>query len=319
MFSSIKSMKLSDYFTVVNPKYIILKVTPDTSIRNYNSSNIAKAIQYMYKNITQRIHREEKKFIVETPVKCSFFIDVRKQNVQFYFIIPKLYLGLIKEKITETWPKVTIEAVENIPEFTEDALKYQLKYSKEDALSLSLNKKCNEPLNSILNVVDILEEGDRVGIFYNFIPCIQRGWRIEYDRTIDKIKNNEPVDKEKFNLRYIGKEFLLIILNLVQDLLDIVGDFFGTDKKEQKQSLAEVALTSLMLEDKKKLSSATVAKKDATILSTQMLVVSDSNNKKQAENNAIAVLEGYKTLSEDNELTYKKLGKKIHSVLLILK
>ncbi|KZL88740.1 hypothetical protein [Clostridium magnum] len=310
MFSTIKSMKLSDYFQLVHPKYIILKLIPDTSIRNYNSSNIAKAIQYMYKNITQRIRKEEKQFIIETPVKCSFFIDIQKNDVSFYFIVPERYLGLIKEKITETWSKVTIGEVDTIPVFSEKALKYQLKYSKEDALSLNINKKCNEPLNSILSVLDILEEGDRVGIFYNFIPCIQRGWRVEYQRTIDKLKNNEPIEREKFTWKYVLKEGFIILINLVEDLLDIVSDFFGADKKEQKQSLAEVALTSLMLEDKKKLSSATVEKKDTTVLSTQMLIVADGNNIKRTENNAIAVLEGYKTLSEDNELIYKKLPKK---------
>ncbi|ACO86495.1 conserved hypothetical protein [Clostridium botulinum A2 str. Kyoto] len=69
-------MPLKDYFQIQKPTYKILKLTPDTSIRNYNSSNIAKAIQYMYKSITQRIHREEKKFIIQTPVKCSYMIDI---------------------------------------------------------------------------------------------------------------------------------------------------------------------------------------------------------------------------------------------------
>ncbi len=49
----IKSMTLKDYFQIQKPTYKILKLTPDTSIRNYNSSNIAKAIQYMYKSITK--------------------------------------------------------------------------------------------------------------------------------------------------------------------------------------------------------------------------------------------------------------------------
>lgn len=310
MFSKIKSMKLKDYFQIQNPTYIILKITPDTSIRNYNSSNIAKSIQYMYRSITQRIRKEEKKLIFEASVKCSFFIDIQKKSVQFYFIVPEKYLGLIKEKIMETWPKTTIEIITDITPFSSEALKYQLKYSKEDALSLNVNKKCNEPLNSILNVIDILEEGDRIGIFYNFMPYIQKGWRVEYQRTIDKLKNNEPIDREKLTYRYILKEGFIILINLVQDFIDIISDFFGADKKDQSQSLAEVALTSLMLEDKKKLSNATVAKKDAVVVSTQMLVVSDSEDKKRQENNAIAVLEGYKTISEDNELIYKKMSKK---------
>lgn len=310
MFNIKKSMLLKDYFEIQKPSYKILKLTPDTSIRNYNSSNIAKSIQYMYKSITQRIHKEEKKFFIETPVKCSYMIDIQKNNVDFYFIIPERYLGLIKEKITETWPKVTIEEVTQIKQFSLQAIKYQLNYSKEDALSLNVDKKSNEPLNSILNVLDIMKEGDRVGIFYNFIPIVQRGWKVEYQRTIDKIKNNEPIDKEKFNIKYILKEGVVLLINIIQDLLDVVGEFFGTEAKKELPTLAEVAISSLMLEDKKKLSRSTVNKKDAIVLNTQMIVLSHSENIKRQENNAIAVLEGYNTVSEDNELTYRKISKK---------
>lgn len=310
MFNKIKSMTLKDYFQIQKPTYKILKLTPDTSIRNYNSSNIAKAIQYMYKNISQRIHREEKKLFIETQVKCSYMIDIQKNDVNFYFVIPERYEGLIKEKITETWPKVTIELVTNITPFSQDAVKYQLKYNKEDALSLNVDKKCNEPLNSILNVLDILGEGDRVGIFYNFMPAVQRGWRKEYQDTIDKIKENKPIDREKFNIKYIAKEGLILLINLIQDLLDTIGDFFGAEQKKDGLTLTEVAITSLMLDDKKKLSRSTVNKKDAMVLNTQMVVLSDSVDIKRQENNAVAVLESYNVISEDNELIYKKIPKK---------
>ena len=89
--------------------------------------------------------------------------------------------------------------------FSKESLKYQMNYTKEEALSLNLDKKCNEPLNSIFNVMDIMQEGDKVGIFYNFIPISQKSWRKEYDRTIKSIRENQSVDKEKFNLMYIGK------------------------------------------------------------------------------------------------------------------
>lgn len=310
MFNLKKSMTLKDYFEVTKPAYIILKITPDTSIRNYNSANIAKAIQYTYRNITQRIHREEKRFIYETQVKCSFFIDIKKNDVSFYFIVPERYLGLIKEKITETWSKVTVEIVTEIAPFGEQSLKYQLKYTKEDALSLNVDKKCNEPLNSILNVLNILEEGDRVGIFYNFIPCIQKGWRVEYQRTLDKLKKNEPIDREKFNIKYILKEGLIILIDLVQDLLDIIGDFFGAEQKNDKPTLAEVAISSLMLDDKKKLSNATINKKESTVLNTQIVVLSDSKDIKRQNNNAISVCESFNSISNDNALVYKKIAKK---------
>jgi len=310
MFSKIKPLTLKDYFEIKKPVYIILKLTPDTSIRNYNSANIAKAIQYTFRDITQRIHREGKLFTFEAPTKCSFFIDIKKNGTNFYFIVPERYLGLIKEKISDTWLKATIETVTDIIPFSLNAIKYQIKYSKEDALSLNIDKKCNEPLNSILNVIDVLEEDDRVGIFYNFIPIIQRGWRIEYQRTIDKLKKNEPIDKEKFSVKYILKEGLIILMDLVQDLVSSLGDFLGSEQKSNKPTLAEIAIGSLMLDDKKKLSKTTVNKKDATVLNTQILIISDSIDTKRQNNNAISVCESFSTISEDNSLVYKKVSKK---------
>ena len=140
------SMKLSKYLEIIHPVYITLKITPDTSIRNYNSSTIAKAINYTYRSISQRIHKEGKilklkfNYTFEQPAKVSFFIDICKNDVSFYFIIPEHHYTLIKQKITDTWGKATIEVVEDIKPFSSNATKYQLNYSKEDAMSINTDK-----------------------------------------------------------------------------------------------------------------------------------------------------------------------------------
>ncbi|WP_253205639.1 hypothetical protein [Clostridium estertheticum] len=306
------SMKLSKYIEVLNPVYVILKIVPDTSIRNYNSSTIAKAMNYTYRSITQRIQKEEKKlkWKLETPAKISFFIDIKRDDVSFYFIVPERHLTLIIEKIMNTWSKVAITIVDGINPFSTEAVKYQLKYDKEDAMSLNLDKKCNEPLNGILNVLDVLEDGDRVGIFYNFVPIQQKGWRQEHQRTMDKLKKNEFIDKEKFNITYILKTGAMIILDLVQDFMDTLGEFLGNDTKSKNLTLAEVAMSSLILEDTKKPTSATISKKDATVINTQILVISESKDKRRQNNTAIGVCESFSTINGDNKLVYKKIKAK---------
>ncbi|NEZ47813.1 hypothetical protein FDF74_11535 [Clostridium niameyense] len=303
-------MTLKKYFEYKNPTYEILKITPDTSIKTYNSSKIAKSIQYIYRDLTKRIKRENKKLIIEGPSKCSFFIDIEKKDVNFYFVVPECYVGLIKEKITSTWPKVTIEEVQSIKQFSKDAIKYQLNYKKEDALSLRVDRRSNEPLNSILNVLDIMQEGDRVGIFYNFVPFFQPSWSKMYQDTIDKLKQNKPIDREKFNWKYVVKEIVIVIVTLLQQLVDVLNDLTGSETKDNAPTFSEIALESLMLNSKKKLSSNTVNKKNSMILNTQMIVASESKDKIRQENNAIAVLESYKTIEDDNQLIYKKLPKK---------
>lgn len=93
------------------------------------------------------------------------------------------------------------------------------------------------------------------------MPITQRGWRKEYQDTIDKIKENKPIDREKFNAKYIIKEGIILLINLAQDLFDTIGEFVGAEKKKEGPTLAEIAVSSLMIEDKKKLSRNTVNKK----------------------------------------------------------
>lgn len=309
MFKKNMSIKLSKYFEIVKPKYIYLKLIPHSSIRNYDSSQIAKAIQSIYKTISQRIKKVEKKYFIETKVKCSYFIDISKQDTSFYFIIPQQYANMIKEKIQQTWSQITIEEVSSIQLFSDNVVKYQLNYKREDALSLNIDKKSNIPLNGIMNVLDILEDEDRIGIFYNFMPCCQLSWKKIYKETIDKFERNLPLEREKKSGAFIIKTVLTYILEFMQILSESLLDFLGYENKNSnKETLLELATG--LLNSNKKLSSHTIKKKEATILNTQILVLSDSKDKTRKENNALSTLNSYNSISEDNELIYKRLPKK---------
>lgn len=54
-----RSLRLSEYFKLTKPAYKYIQITPHKSIRNYNSSNIAKAIAHTYKSLDKRIRREK--------------------------------------------------------------------------------------------------------------------------------------------------------------------------------------------------------------------------------------------------------------------
>ncbi|SHJ13782.1 hypothetical protein [Clostridium magnum] len=302
----VKSISMSDYFKILKPVYVYLKITPDTSIRNYNSAVIAKTIQNLHKTLINRIQKDSKVWTFECPSKVSFYIYIEKNNAEFYFIVPELYEDLMVEKISSVWDKATIEKVLGVPLFSKEALKYQMNYKKEEALSLNLDKKCNEPLNSIFNVMEIMQEGDRVGVFYNFIPTSQRSWRKDYDRTLKSIRERQPIDREKFNLVYIAKTGFTYAIELLSDFLTTIVEFLG-GKGKDKVTLAEVAITSLMLDDIKKPSKATVDKKEAAVLNTQILVMSESKDKNNMKSNAAAVAGSYNTISGDNELKYKRV------------
>jgi hypothetical protein len=215
----------------------------------------------MYQGIIQRIKYEEKKFVIQTPVKCSFLMDIRKISVDFYFIVPAQYKSLVIEKIRETWPRATIEDVDKIEEYSKDALYYQLCYKKEDALSLNVDRKNNDPLNSILSVIDIMEQDDRVGIFYNFMPGNQMAWRNKHRDTLEKVKQNMPIDKQKLSLGYIIMYLVDELMKVFTAILNIAGDFVG----EGKNITQEVAVSTVGMTLYSRLSDSTIRKGDRNI------------------------------------------------------
>lgn len=299
-------LPIKEYFKIIHPQYIILKITPDTSIRNYNSESIAKTIASMYKPTYQRIQKNEHFHLsYNFPEKVSFIIDISLNTVNFYIVCSDQYEKLIKEKVTETWNRATVTRICNIPNFTEQSLKYQLMYEKKDSLSLKVDKKTNEPLNSILNVLDVMEDDDRVGIMYNFIPCNQNGWKINHKHDLDKVKQGLPMEKDIFSWKYIFKNGGLIIIKAIEFITECFGDFLSNNTNRKPLVLEETALGMTTSESFKNLSKISKNKGDNTVLKTQMILFSDSVDKNRRQNNAIAVCEAYKTISEDNHLVYK--------------
>lgn len=300
-----KSMPISKYFEVVRPVYVYLRLIPDSSIRNYNSANIAKMIANMYQKISSRIGKIESKYCFKTPMKCSYFMDIRKGAIDFYFIVPTQYESIAREKITSVWPRATIEKADGIKPFENNRVAYQMSYKKEDALSLQVDARSNSLLNSLLNVVDILEEEDRIGIFYNFIPSSQYTWRSDYKNAIDKWKSYKPLDRNKLNALYVGKYALILLMTIIQSAIEGIAEAFGGSKKENVLE----SLTNALNQTRIELSQSTKKKKDSIVIDTQIAVLSSSNNITRATNNAVSVCQGFNVVAEDNEFIYKKANK----------
>ena len=77
-----RSIALDKYFELVKPEYKVIEIISHKSIRNYNSSNIAKNIAYTYRAINKRIRIEQKKLFFETNFKISYCIDIEKQLIE---------------------------------------------------------------------------------------------------------------------------------------------------------------------------------------------------------------------------------------------
>lgn len=304
-----KSMKLSEFFEFTKPQYIYIQIIPHKSIRNYNSSNIAKAIAKTYRAINHRIRREKYKLFFETNFKISYIIDIKNNNASFYFLVPKVFYNIIVEKIREIWSKATITLLEDdIQPFSDKAELYQLSYKKDDALSLNVDKKSNEPLNSILNVMEIMKDDDRVTIIYNFMPCSQLGWIDKYMQTMTKIKEHKVIEKKQLSCEYIIRTTLVTLISILDSVVQVVNDFTGGSSKDDKQSLYKSILG--VLEQQGELSISTKKKKEQTIINSQIAILSESKDNVRKNNNALSVCQAFRVLDEDNELIYKEIKQK---------
>lgn len=301
----LKSIKLSDYFEIKRPTYTYIKILPHASIRNYNSSNIIKSIALTYKSLDKRIRRENKKIFLETNFKISYVIDICKDNASFYFIVPTFYKNILIEKIKEIWSTATVREVEPLKEL-HDPINYSVSYKKDDGLSISTDARNNEPLNSILNIMDIMKDDDTVRIVYNFTPISQAFWKDKYKDTIQKIKDSKPLEKDTFSFEYLLKVGLGLVLNILDTIIDTLENFIGgDDNKERQESIYKSVMN--ILGQQNVISNSTRLKKESTVVNTQIAVQSSSKDLTRKNNNAISCCQSFKVLDEDNELIYKKV------------
>jgi hypothetical protein len=317
-------VRFSEVIQFVKPGYVYLKLTPSHSIRNNGTHKIAKAIASLYKNAVQNIKKEEdklvkvlgKEFVLGTkysysiPCKVSYFIYIEKKKVEFYFIIPKQHLSFMKEKISDVWTNITIKEVKEIPGFGEEATKYQMVYTKEDALSLAVDRRDNELLRSNMNVIDVLEEGDRVGVYYNFIPISQFSWRSSYENTMKKVKNKSPVDRNKMGLNYILLSLISAVSIIANDIAEVLA---GKKNKDEQLKLFEVLER---MNSRKQVDDGTIKKGSDTILDTQIVVLSESENKLRQINNGRGMAQSFVSINGDNSLKYKSYKKEFDPLSL---
>ncbi|WP_195970421.1 type IV secretion system DNA-binding domain-containing protein [Clostridium thermobutyricum] len=306
----IKSMKLSHYFEVKKPNYQYIKIIPHKSIRNYSSVNIAKSIANTYKSINKRVYRENKKLIFEMDFKISYLIDITNTDTSFYLVVPKFFLNIALEKIHEVWTKATIEVIgSSIQPFSKDVECYSLSYKKHDALSLNVDKKLNEPLNSILSVIEIMKENDRVMIAYNFIPRSQFGWIETFDELEEKVRKKESLDKPVLNFEYILKNATLNVIKAVDLFVEVINDFFGGLTVETKSNMYDSMFR--LLENQNDISNSRY-KKTSQVINTQIAILSESVDSIRKSNNALSLCQAFRTLDCNNELKYEKVKNSIN-------
>ena len=297
------SIKVSDYFEIINPDYQYIRLVPSSAIKDYDSSCLVIIANQIYKNLMNRITRNEKKIFYEVKSSVKYLISITKTNVQFYYIIPKLYVNLALEAITKAWDgKCTATIVdESEVRILENPTVYEVKYKYEDFMSIKTDSKSNAFLSKALSVIEILEGDDEIQIAINMIPYNRNymAWRTYYTDMYKKYKMGEPIIKDKTSPSYL----IDLLRYFLTDVID--GIIFGLRTTLDKQSNKEEFRISSNFQE---VSQSTKNKKDAgqRLVDTQIFVLSHSNNKSRANLNAKAVCNSFNEVRGDNEFVFKK-------------
>jgi hypothetical protein len=303
-FDTIKYNIPQNFFIQIEqPEYKYLKVIPSCSLRNYRSDGLIKVIAGLYRDTFTRIKKEHGKlhwiYNIQSKVGFYIYIEKHKKNedskVNFFFAVPLLHYTLFKDKIIATWGKdITLVEVDTLPTLNMKCTKYQLKYQENNCKSLATDKRNNTLITNELSVLYSMDDGDKAGIFFNFIPTEQRKWRAQYDKAIMNLKNDLPTSNNK--AIYFG----LQILNAFIKACDILLSSISLGNNDTKKTNDFI------------ISDASKKKKKDLVVDTQIVLLGESKNKKQEENIVISLGESFSCLSEDygNQLTYTKVKKK---------
>lgn len=294
-----KTIPFNKLIEIKRNEYVILQLIPTKSNKNNATDGIASLINKMYVKTNKLIKLNNKKLEINTPMKASYYIHISKKTVEFYFMVPKYHLSKFKAKFSEIWKNIEIREVDRLPIAVNDCTKYQLNYKINDALSLNVDKRNNTLLNANMSVLEILENEDSVGIFYNFIPTSEQESNYFlskiYKETVEKYKNGENLKKSK-NIVDLGIITIKFLINFMDDLINAILNNNKT-------------ISNILLPLNKETSPSTKRKAKSSICKTQIVVLAKTDDKYKEKQLAIATCNTFKSIGEgeDNELVHKEI------------
>ena len=295
-----ESIKLSKYIEIQKAEYTHIQVIPSKSCRNTNTDKILVLANTMYKKLDRLIRIENKKLIITSKLKLSYYIHITKRCTEFYFIVPTVFYSQVKTKLSETWKNVEIKKVNALPININDCTKYQLSYKLNDVLSLNVDKRSNSLLNANLSVLEILQDDEAVGIFYNFIPMSQKEqnyFKISSQEALNNFRKGINLKKSK-NIVDLGVISLKFLVDFINGLLNA----FLSAPKNSHNIINPVEKTT---------SSSTQKKAKSDIIRTQAIICAKSDEKEREKQLCTTTFNTFTSLNGDNELEMEEVKKNI--------
>lgn len=298
MFKKQISVKLSKCIEINKAEYTHIQVIPSKSCKNTNTDKILVLANTMYKKLDKLIRIENKKLIIESKLKLSYYIHITKQSTEFYFIVPSCFYSQVKTKLSETWKSVEINKVNSLPIDINQCTKYLLQYKLNDVLSLNVDKRSNSLLNANMSILEILQTDEAVGIFYNFIPMSQKEqnyFKISSREALCNFKKGINLKKSK-NIIDLGVITLKFLVDFINGLLNA---FLNTSSNN----------INMIVPFDKQTSTSTTRKTKSDIIKTQAIIIAKSDNKDRENQLCTTLYNTFSSVNGDNELEMQEVKK----------
>ena len=299
-----QSMKVSDYFEYIKTEYTYVELIVTKANKNNNTDQISSLVNEMYVKTNKFICKDSKKLVIEQKPKASLYIHITKDKVQFFFILPKMYLNKFKVKFQNCWKNIEIVEVDNIPIDANSCSKFDVHYENNNSLSIAVDKRNNDLLNSNMSIVNMLEENEVCGILYNFIPTSEK--ENNYFKT--KTYKNQIKDyKQGKNPKLVKtkKDYAVMILKICIDFINDTLDCILNNKKDDSKVISHIT---------KEPSPSTNRKVKSDICKSQIILLtkSEGENKDKRENELGKILANtFEEIKDDNKLVVTKITKNI--------
>ena len=148
---------------------------------------------------------------------------------------------------------------------------YSVTCLNENAFSLSIDKRSNRVIANILNVTDMLSDGDELFILCNIMTSRQLNWKNVCQTSHNKYVHSEPITKN-----YGPKEIASCV---IREVFKSVDGLISPDAKLANGSVLEQIRIAIGYRNKT-ISEASLNKISADVITGQIAVTSFSSNSK---------------------------------------
>lgn len=288
-----ETISRSKYLELRKAEYKIVQAIPSKACRNSGTDKILTLANTMYRKLDKLVRYEDKKLIIESKLKLSYYIHITKSSTEFYFLVPSIFHSQFKTKLSETWKNVEVSDVSSLPININAGTKYQLKYKNSDALSLDTDRK-NNLLNANLSILEILKEDESVGVFYNFMPLSlkeQNYFKVRSQEDLSSFKKGINLKKNKSFID-LGMVSLRYTFDFINSLLDVM---FGTNSTKSVTAIERNTTNS------------TDKKVKGEIIKTQAVVYSKGRDIDREKMLCTSLYNTFTSINGDNELILKDI------------